>query len=295
VIRTRPVSAVSVDTIVEGTHFRLQDGWATPTDVGHRALASALSDLAAMGAQPGEAYLALGLPHGFAEDQALALVRGATSLATATGTTIAGGDVVASPALTVSVTVVGWADSEHELVGRDGAQVGDLVGVTGTLGAGGAALAVLEGRARSTADVEHLLARTRAPMPRLLEGRALAGAGVHAMIDVSDGIATDAAHLARASAMRVRVELQRLPLERGVAEVCSQLGVPAAELAATAGEDYELCFCASPRDRARVEAAGDQTGVAVTWIGEVVAGAAGLSLLGERGDEVRLGGFEHTW
>jgi thiamine-monophosphate kinase len=295
VIRARPVSVVSVDTIVEGTHFRLQDGWATAAQVGHRALASALSDLAAMGAQPGEAYLALGLPRGFAEDQALALVRGATSLATATGTTIAGGDVVASPALTVSVTVVGWADSEHELVGRDGAQVGDLVGVTGTLGGAGAALAVLDGRARRPADAEHLLQRTRAPMPRLLEGRALAGAGVHAMIDLSDGVATDAAHLARSSGVHMRVELQRLPLQVGVAEVCSELGVPAAELAATAGEDYELCFCASPQDRAAAEAAGLETGVAITWIGEVVAGAAALSLLGERGDEVPLGGFEHGW
>jgi thiamine-monophosphate kinase len=295
VIRARPISVVSVDTIVEGTHFRLHDGWATAAEVGHRALASALSDLAAMGAQPGEAYLALGLPRGFAEDQALALVRGAASLATATGTTIAGGDVVAAPSLTVSVTVVGWADSEHELVTRDGARVGDLVGVTGTLGGAGAALAVLEGRARRTAEAEHLLARARTPTPRLAAGHALAGAGVHAMIDVSDGIATDAGHLARASGVRLRVELQRLPLQGGVAAICSELGLPAAELAATAGEDYELCFCASPQDRAHVEAAGDQSGVGVTWIGDVVAGAAGLSLLRERGDEARLGGFEHGW
>ena len=94
VVRARPICAVSVDTMVEGTHFRLRDGWATPAEVGHRALASALSDLAAMGAQPGEAYLALGLPQGLGEEQALALVRSASALAAATGTAIAGGDVV---------------------------------------------------------------------------------------------------------------------------------------------------------------------------------------------------------
>jgi thiamine-monophosphate kinase len=296
VVRTHPLSAVSVDTMVDGTHFRLREGWATAAEVGHRALASALSDLAAMGAQPGEAYLALGLPAGFGEEQALALVRGALALATATGTQIAGGDVVMAPALTVSVTVVGWAEDEHELVGRDGARDGDLIGVTGTLGAGGAALALLQGRAARTPDCERLLQRARAPVPRLHEGRALALAGVHAMIDVSDGIATDAAHLASAGAARLRVELARLPLERGVSEVCAELGVAAPELAATAGEDYELCFCAPPHSRAQVESAVTACGeVTVTWIGEVVAGPPGLSLLRERGDEARLRGFEHRW
>lgn len=296
VVRARPVCAVSVDTMVDGTHFRLREGWASAAEVGHRALASALSDLAAMGARSGEAYLALGLPEGLGEDQALALVRSASALAAATGTAIAGGDIVAAAALTVSVTVVGWADDESELVGRDGAMVGDMVGVTGTLGAPGAALAVREGRATGAGSIERLLQRVRAPVPRLQEGRALAGAGVHAMIDVSDGIATDAAHLGRASAALLRVELARLPLAGGVAEVCAELGLPACELAATGGEDYELCFCASAENRSRVEAAVDSAGgVGVTWIGEVVAGAPGVSLLGERGNEVELGGFEHRW
>lgn len=296
VVRARPVCVVSVDTMVDGTHFRLRDGWASAAEVGHRALASALSDLAAMGARSGEAYLALGLPEGLGEDQALALVRSASALAAATGTAIAGGDVVAAAALTVSVTVVGWADDENELVGRDGALVGDLIGVTGTLGAPGAALAVREGRATGAGSIERLLQRVRAPVPRLQEGRALADAGVHAMIDVSDGIATDAAHLGRASATLLRVELARLPLAGGVAEVCAELGLPACELAATGGEDYELCFCAAAENRSRVEAAVDSAGgVGVTWIGEVVAGAPGVSLLGERGNEVELRGFEHRW
>jgi thiamine-monophosphate kinase len=295
-VRARPISVVSVDTIVEGTHFRLREGWSSAAEVGHRALAGALSDLAAMGAQAGEAYLALGLPDGFGEDQALAIVRGAQALANSTATVIAGGDVVASAVLTVSVTVVGWAEDERELVGRDGARPGDLIGVTGTLGAAGAALAVLQGRASYSARSERLLERTRAPQPRLQEGAALARAGVHAMIDLSDGIASDAAHLARAGDVRLRVHLQRLPLEHGVAEVCAEQGLSAGELAASAGEDYELCFCVSPADRARVEAAVPAgAGVGVSWIGEVVAGPPGLSLLGERGDEVRLAGFEHRW
>jgi thiamine-monophosphate kinase len=295
VVRARPVCVISVDAMVEGTHFRLQDGWATPAEVGRRALAGALSDLAAMGAEPGEACLVLGLPRGLTEKQALELVRGANALAARTGTTIVGGDVVAAPALTVSVTALGWAESEDELVGRDGALPGDLVGVTGRLGAAGAALAMMEGR------VQHALggvalARARDPSPRLREGRALAAAGVHAMIDLSDGLATDAGHIGRASGVQLRVDLEALPLETGVAEICAELGVAPWRIAAAAGEDYELCLCVSPENRARVErAVAADGGVGVTWIGRVREGPPGVSLLGERGAEVRLSGFEHRW
>ena len=113
VVRARAVCVTSVDAMVEGVHFRLGKGWMTPAQVGGRALAAALSDLAAMGAEPGEAYLVLGLPPGLTEARALELVRGAHALAHTTGVTIAGGDVVAAPVLTVSVTAVGWADSER--------------------------------------------------------------------------------------------------------------------------------------------------------------------------------------
>ncbi len=295
VVRSRPICVTSVDAMVDGVHFRLREGWATAAEVGGRALAGALSDLAAMGADPGEAYLALGLPAGFSEDDGLELLRGARALAARTGTTIAGGDVVSAPALTVCVTVVGWADAAAELVGRDGALAGDLVGVTGRLGGAGGALALLEGRARLP-GADAVLARMRDPVPRLVEGKALASAGVHALIDVSDGIATDAGHIGRASGVRLQIELQALPLEDGVARIASQLDLPPWQLAAVGGEDYELCFCAAPADRHRVEdAVGAVSNVGVSWIGVASEGSPGASLLDEWGEELRLRGFEHRW
>jgi thiamine-monophosphate kinase len=302
VVRARALCVVSVDTMVDGVHFRLREGWATPAEVGRRALASALSDLAAMGAAPGEAYIALGLPEGLAEQQALALVRAAAALAASCDTTIAGGDVVAAPALSVTVTVVGWAEREEQLIARDGAQPGDLVGVTGKLGAAGAALAVLHARAESAdrhgdpPGSEAVLALARSPLPRLREGQALAGAGARAMIDLSDGLASDAGQLGRASRAQLRIELQRLPLADGVLDVCAALAVDAHELAASAGEDYELCFCVPPARRESVESALERAGGAgVTWVGEVLAGEPGVSLVAGDRREVRLGGFEHTW
>jgi thiamine-monophosphate kinase len=295
VVRARPLCVTSVDAMVDGAHFRLRDGWTAPADVGWRALAGALSDIAAMGADPGEAYLVLGLPRGFSERDALELVRGAGELARETTTTIAGGDVVAAPSLTVSFTAVGWADDERELVGRDGAQVGDLVGVTGRLGGPAAARAVLDGRAHA-GSIDRAVARLRRPSPRLREGRALAAAGARAMIDLSDGLATDAAHVGRASNARLQLALERLPLEDGVEDVCEQLSLPGWRLAATGGEDYELCFCAPPRARQDIRLALERCGdTPVTWIGEVVSGEGGASLLGGGGGEVRLEGFEHRW
>ena len=266
-----------------------------------------------MGVQAGEAYMVLGLPPGLGEERALELVRGARDLARQTGTAMVGGDVVSAPALMVSVTVIGWAASEAEVVGREGAQPGDLVGVTGSLGGAGAGLAVLEGRAsagpaaqaagegRASAGpaTQAAVERVRRPMPRLAEGHALAAAGAHAMIDLSDGMASDAGHVGRMSGAVLEVDLAALPLDVGVAEVCGELGVPAWQLAATAGEDYELCVCVAPADRARVEEAlGKAGGVGITWVGRVLAPSPqtppGVVLLKD-GQARQLEGFEHRW
>jgi len=296
VVRARALCVTSVDAFIEGVHFLLEEGWASAEEVGHRAMAGALSDLAAMGAEPGEAYLVLALPAGFGEERALELVRAAGSLASTCGATIVGGDVVTAPVLMLSVTVVGWADREEQLVGRRGAIAGDLIGVTGSLGAPGAALALMSGRAAPGAGAERLQARARRPLPRIREGLALARAGAHAMIDVSDGLAGDAEQIARASAVELAIDAAALPLHEGVAEVAAQLGLAPWQLAASGGEDYELCFCAAPAARGRIERDLDALGAAqLTWIGEVRAGMARASFSVDGAEQTRVEGFEHRW
>jgi thiamine-monophosphate kinase len=270
VTRARPLAVTSIDTLVDGVHF--ERGTHEASDIGWKALATALSDIAAMGAEPGEAYVSVVLPEDFGEP--LELVQGMEALASECGVTIAGGDVVSGPVLVLTVAVTGWADAPEELVGRDGAQPGDLVGVTGELGGSEAGRRRL---AEGSNAHDALVARHLRPRPRLESGRALAAAGATAMIDLSDGLATDARHVAERSGVELRVELDRVPCAPGVS----------AEEAVTGGDDYELLATFPEGLREPAESAAP-----LTWVGTVSAGG-GLLLVGADGPVTGLSGYEH--
>jgi thiamine-monophosphate kinase len=292
VVEPHGATAVSVDAVVDGVHFNLEAFG--PRAVGRKALAAALSDLAAMGAAPGEAYVALGAPSEMEDGVLLGIADGLAEVAARESVAIGGGDLVSSPTLFVSVTAVGYETGDAELVTRAGAKPGDLIGVTGELGGAAAALQLLRGSdakpAISPALREQLLARQLDPKPRLDEGHALAETGAMAMIDVSDGLGADASHVANASSCRIEIDLDRVPIAEGVAEVADSDGA-ALELAAGGGEDYELLAAIPIDDFVRAAAAVTDAGGVLTEIGYVAEGQ-GVALHLPGGGEIQPSGFD---
>jgi thiamine-monophosphate kinase len=291
VVEPRAASAVTVDAIVDGVHFVL-DSFG-PEAVGRKALAAALSDLAAMGAAQGEAYVVVAAPEEMSDEDLLGIADGLAEMAIREEVTVAGGDLVRSPVLVVSVTAVGYEPGGARFVTRGGAKPRDLVAVTGELGGAAAAVELMEAGERrgDPADRgEGLLDRQLDPTPRLREGRALAKAGATAMIDISDGLGADAQHVASASDCRLEIDLARVPVADGVAEVAG--GDEAAlELAASGGEDFELLVTV-PREHfdAATQAVTD-AGLKLTEIGYVAEGH-GVALRLPDGGELEPRGFD---
>lgn len=287
------VTATSVDATVDGVHFRRDR--ASLAEIGHKALATALSDLAAMGAGPGEAYVVIGVPSDLDEDGCLELVDGLAALARRTGTSLAGGDITRAPVLSLSVTVVGHAAAASDLVSRSGARPGDALVLSGELGGAAAGLLLLERPELGsglTAETEAALRlRQLTPQPRLAMGRALAAAGATAMIDLSDGLGADAGHLASQSGVALRIEAASLPLARGVAEIAVAAGHEPLRLAAAGGEDYEL-LAALPAERlAGAPTAAVAGGTTLTQVGEVLAGE-GVEIRLPGGESLPIGGYD---
>jgi len=267
-------TATTIDAVVDGVHFR--SGWCPPHSVGRKAMATALSDLAAMGAEPGEAYVWLGRPPWLDPEGVLELCDGLAAVAAASGMAIAGGDLTAASELAVSVTAVGHADSPTDFVQRSGGEPGDALCVTGALGGAAAGLMLLEhpdfGGEEISAEAD-VAACTRQldPRPRIEAGRLLAAAGAKAMIDVSDGLGADAEHLAEASGVAIEIELDRVPLATGVDEIAAAAGRDVYELAA-GGEDYELLVVLPRAGLDRAAAALEPGGVPLTEIGRIGSG-----------------------
>jgi thiamine-monophosphate kinase len=254
---------VTQDALVEDVHFRFD--WTSWHDLGYKAAAVNLSDLAASGASPLGLAVTLGAPPATELERILELYEGLNE----PGVPVRGGDTTNAERLYLSVTAVGRSE---RVPGRAGARPGDLLVVTGPLGASAAGFLCLERGIDSPLVTAH-----RRPPLRLDQGRALA-ADAHALLDISDGLAADAAHIAKRSGCRCVIEVERVPVAAGVAEIAARLGRDVDELSCGFGEDYELL--------AAVENPGG-----FTVVGRCEAGE-GVELL-RAGKPVRLSGWEH--
>lgn len=296
-------TATSVDALVDGVHFRRDR--ASPAQIGHKALATALSDLAAMGAEAGEAYVVLGLPRDFGEEECIELLDGMTALAAATGTALAGGDLSRAGVLFLAITVVGHSSDPEEFVQRGGARPGDALVLTGEIGAAAAGLELLDnpqvgtdfafsaamGEEKAKSAIEGLMGRQLEPNPRLAAGRALARAGATAMIDLSDGLGADAGHLARASGVKLEIEAEAVPLAPA-AVALSEATDRRPWHRLSGGEDYELLASIPPgRLEEAAKAVLDSERVPLTKVGEVRVGS-GVEIRLPGGQLLEPGGFD---
>lgn len=274
--------AVSIDTLVAGVHFFAD---CDPEGLGHKSLAVGLSDLAAVGAEPAWATLALTIPEADA-DWLRAFGRGFGHLAREHGVELVGGDITRGPA---SITVqVHGSVPEGKAVRRGGARPGDLVCVSGTLGDAGLALRLLEaGKSLS----EPLRRRLERPIPRVELGLALRVIAT-AMIDLSDGLAADLGHILEASGVGAEIRLADLPLSEEVrAELSASAdwGLPLAS-----GDDYELCFCLPAQTSKQIDDLADRLALRIQVVGRILKGT-GLRFLLEDGSTwtPSAGGYDH--
>jgi thiamine-monophosphate kinase len=275
------------DLLAQGVHFV---GDEPPADLAHKLVAVNLSDLAAMGARPLGVLMGLGLA-GQGGDWADAFAAGLAEACARWGAPLLGGDTVMGlDRLVLGLTALGQVEPGRALA-RAGARAGDLLWVSGSIGDAGLGLAVAQGRLKAPAEsCAAVLARYRRPEPRLALGAALAEARLaSACMDVSDGLLLDASRLGGASGARAVVDLAAIPLSRAAEALGGDRMA-----AATAGDDYELLFAASPDAAERVAELGRRLKLRLSRVGQIEAGA-GVALLDAAGRDVtpaRLG-FEH--
>lgn len=276
------VLLATTDTLVEGVHFlREVTPWA---DVGWKALAVNLSDIAAMGGEPTLALVTLAIPEDWKAEDADGLYGGLLECAREYGVAIAGGDIVSTGQFSVTVALLGKATrvaGQPALLRRDGARPGDAIGVTGTVGDSAAGLRRLRG---GVPGDDTLARRHLRPEPRLAQGQAAVRAGVRCGIDVSDGLLQDLGHVCEMSGMGAMVRAEDIPLRAALKIAYPEVAL---ELAATGGEDYELLLIGEASTLAAVPD--------VTVIGEMREGGSGLKVVDAAGSEMSFetSGWDH--
>ena len=280
-------SVMTTDTLVEGVHFNLEwTGWA---DLGWKALAVNLSDVAAMGCGPTYAVVTLGLRGDLPVDGLSAMYGGIAEAARESECVVVGGDITASPALFVSVAMLGSRHGSGRLLTRAGAFAGQAVAVTGRLGSSAGGLRLLRGGTPADGPLSGLVGAHLRPQPRLAEGRAMAEASVSAAIDVSDGLVADLAKLCAASGVGAEIDAPSVPVDPALSSAFPDDWM---ELALGGGEDYELLFTAPAET---VERVAGEVEAPVTIIGRTVDAAGGVKVLDASGAPLALGhqGWDH--
>lgn len=285
---------VTTDTQEEGVHFRRD--WSTPEDIGWRCLAVNVSDIAAMGGAPLGAVVALSLPETLAVAFVEAMYDGMSALAEAYACPIIGGNISKSTKrLSVTITVLGSAPRDGAAY-RASARAGDDIWVTGDLGGAKAGLeALIHPQAAAGLPTDAVLARYRRPRPRLREAQFLRQHGARSLIDLSDGLSSDLAHICEASGVGARLLADRIPISDETRKVALALGLDALAMALHGGEDFELCLTAPPgAAEALAQGFRDQFDCPLTRIGTIQADT-GVTLCHSGGGEVPLiaGGYDH--
>ena len=281
------IQLATTDSLIQDAHF--PSGIASWNELGWKAMAVNLSDIAAMGGLPRYALVSLALPDDTEVDDVTALYTGMLDLAQQWGVAIIGGNISHAPLVAITITVLGNSPKKHMLT-RATARPGELIAVTGYLGAAAAGLEMLtkglKFDSQATACFRQAFLH---PYPRIAEGQILVEQGVKTAIDLSDGLISDLNQICKSSQVSARVEVERVPIEPTVK---AHFGERALELALSGGEDYELLFTgrAEVIDRAKRKAAGP-----ITVIGEIVAGKEGVALVDSQGKPINLTkrGWEH--
>ena len=285
--------AVTTDAMLEDRHFRLD--WLTPGEVGWRAASGALSDLGAMGAAPAAVFCSVGLPPDWPVEDADALLAGVADATEATGALLTGGDVVASETVLIDIMALGQVARGRQLT-RDSARAGQLLAVTGSLGAPAAAVSALIALGPDAlADRAAVRARFAHPEPRIAAGRAIAASGLACTaVDISDGLVQDAGHIAERSHVRAVIDAARVPIAEGCAELADSLDADALRWALAGGEDFELLIACEEPDLAALQALPEVAEVGLTVVGHLEAGEGAVAV-NDTGNEIDLprGGWDH--